>query len=191
MSGVKQINTENESLTDEFVALLTQNQDVLLSFIRSSVGDLATAKDILQEVNIILWKKSSTFEIDSNFKAWALKIAQFQILGNFRDKQRCKLVFDDELITKFATEAAQVDDDWKNQQRLKALAICLEKLPLQQRELLEYRYNSEHTLNDLAATLKSSTSRLKMILLRARKALRDCILAQSETENYGPQSQNT
>ena len=185
MSNIKQINSENESMTDEFIALLTKNQDILLSFIRSSVGDLATAKDILQEVNIILWKKSSRFEIGSNFKAWALKIARFQILGNYRDKQRSRLVFDDDLITQFAAEAEQVDDDWENQQRLQALAICLKKLPTKQRELLEHRYNSEHTINDLAETLKSSASRLKMILLRARKSLRDCILSQDDTESYG------
>ena len=185
MTNIKQINTETPSLTDEFIALLTKNQDIILSFIRSSVGDLATAKDILQEVNIILWKKSSSFEMGSNFKAWALKIARFQILGNYRDKQRSKLIFDDDLITQFAAEAEQVDDDWENQQRLQALAICLEKLPLKQRELLEHRYNSEHTINDLAVSLQSSTSRLKMILLRARKALRNCILAQGEMETYG------
>ena len=185
MSDIKQINSEITSLTDEFIALLTQNQDILLSFIRSSVGDLATAKDILQEVNIILWKKSSSFEMGSNFKAWALKIARFQILGNYRDKQRSKLVFDDDLITQFAAEAEHVNDDWENQQRLQALAICLEKLPLKQRELLEHRYNSEHTISDLAVTLQSTTSRLKMILLRARKTLRDCILAQGDMESYG------
>lgn len=185
MSHLKQVSPENPSLSDEFVSLLTEHQAILFSFIRSSVGDPATSKDILQEVNIILWKKSETFEMGSNFKAWALKIARFQILGNYRDKKRSKLVFDDELLTQFATEAENVDEDWENQQRLKALDVCLKKLPVKQRDILNHRYNSDSTLKDLAETLDSTTSRLKMVLLRARKSLRDCILAQGDMDVVG------
>ena len=180
MSPLESIKSETPPLTDEFISLLTEHQAFLFSFIRSSVGDPSTSKDILQEVNIILWKKSSDFVMGTNFRAWALKIARFQILGNHRDKKRCKLIFDDELISQLASEAEYVDDDWENQQRLKSLEICLKKLPVKQRELLNHRYNGGVAIKDLAETLQSSVSRLKMILFRARKSLRDCILAQGD-----------
>ncbi|NWK55862.1 sigma-70 family RNA polymerase sigma factor [Verrucomicrobiaceae bacterium N1E253] len=184
MPALQTIDPES-SQTDDFISLLTGHQDILLTFIRGSIGDLATAKDILQEVNLILWKKSSQFKMGSNFKAWALKTAQFQILGNYRDKQRSKLVFDPDLVDQLATEASHVDDDWKKDQRLEALEICLQKLPDKQRSLLDSRYRAGGSIKELAQALNSSTSRLKMILFRARKNLRDCIMMRVESSQQG------
>lgn len=106
------------SYHDDFISLLTGHQDILLPFIRRSIGDLATAKDILQEVNLVLWKKSAQFHKGSNFKAWAFKVAKFQILGNYRDSQRSRLIFDDDLLSQLSTKVSQVDDAWKNEHRL-------------------------------------------------------------------------
>jgi len=185
MSTQSTTDLADSSQTDEFVTLLTKHQDILLSFIRSSIGDLATAKDVLQEVNLILWKKSGDFKMGTNFRAWAMKIARYQILGNYRDKQRSRLVFDDELVSQLAAEAEHVEDDWERDQRLKALEICISQLPQKQREILDSRYKGGKSIRDLASALESSTSRLKMILFRARKSLRDCILSHSGSNAYG------
>lgn len=184
MPALQTIDPENPPQADDFISLLTGHQDILLTFIRGSIGDLATAKDILQEVNLILWKKSSQFKPGTNFKAWALKVAQFQILGNYRDKQRSKLVFDDELVGQLASDAVHVDDEWREDQRLDALELCLKKLPKKQRQLLDSRYRAGGSIKELASSLNSSTSRLKMILFRARKNLRDCILSKSSQSHF-------
>lgn len=190
MPALQPIDSNDPPQDDDFISLLTGHQDILLTFIRGSIGDLATAKDILQEVNLILWRKSSHFKPGTNFKAWALKTAQFQILGNYRDTQRSKLVFDDNLIGQLATEAEQVDADWKKEQRLKALEVCLKKLPKKQRQLLDSRYRAGGSINDLASALDSSTSRLKMILFRARKNLRDCILTYNNEPIRGKEARS-
>lgn len=186
MPSLQPINPEHPPQADDFITLLTGHQDILLTFIRGSIGDLATAKDVLQEVNLVLWKKSSQFHQGTNFKAWAFKVAKFQILGNYRDSQRSKLVFDEDLLSQLSTEAVQVDDTWKDNDRIEALEICLKKLPLQQRQLLDDRYSSGGTIKELANSINSSTSRLKMILFRARNNLRDCIMSLSH-EPHGSQ----
>ena len=186
MPALQSTNSEHPPQADDFITLLTGHQDILLTFIRSSIGDLATAKDILQEVNLVLWKKSSQFHQGTNFKAWAFKVAKFQILGNYRDNQRSRLVFDDDLLTQLSSEAVQVDDSWKNEHRIDALEICLKKLPQQQRQLLDKHYQSGNTIKELAQSLNSSTSRLKMILFRARNNLRDCILSLTHGQNHEP-----
>jgi len=53
----------------EVVRLLTKHQNLFLSFIRGSVADLSKTKDLLQEVNITIWRKSAEFESGSNFNA--------------------------------------------------------------------------------------------------------------------------
>ena len=89
------------------------------------------------------------------------------------------------MIAQLATESEQVDADWKNEQRLTALEACLKKLPKKQRQLLDSRYRAGGSIKELAKALNSSTSRLKMILFRARKNLRDCILAHGDNNFEG------
>lgn len=180
MPNPENIISASPQKDDDFISLLTGHQDILLTYIRGSIGDLATAKDILQEVNLILWKKSDQFKLGTNFQAWALRIAKFQILGNYRDLQRSKLVFDDDLISQLVDDSQQVEADWENESRMAALELCLKKLPSKQRQLLDFRYRDGSSIKELSEQLKSSTSRLKMILFRARKNLRDCILLHSK-----------
>ena len=49
--------------TEEFIELMTSFQGRLYAFILSLCGDPNIANDILQESNIILWKKSGEFEM--------------------------------------------------------------------------------------------------------------------------------
>ncbi len=179
MEPPEKINPNNSE--EDFVTLLTGHQDILLSFIRGSISDIATAKDILQEVNLILWKKSAQFKKGTNFGAWAFKIARFQILANYRDLQRSKLIYDENLVTQMAEEIEHMDAEWKNEERLKALEFCLKKLPKEHRALLDSRYRDGNSIQELGNTHQSSLSRIKVMLFRSRKNLRDCIQNQIKT----------
>ena len=161
---------------EQIVQLLTEHQNLLLGFIRTSVSDWFRAKDILQEVNAVIWRKSAEFELGTNFKSWALHIARFQILSSYRDQQREKLLFDDEVIAEIASDAEELDPQGCEQEsRLDALEQCVGELPPPQREMLEKRYFSGDGVANLAASLGRSTSAVKMILLRARRSLLECI----------------
>ena len=171
----KQTSHKDVAAQKQLVQLLTDHQTTLLSYIRASVRDLATAKDILQKVNLIIWEKAADFQPGSNFIGWALRIAKFQILGHFRDHQRDPLVFSENTLDQFATELETIDQKWRDEKRLQALEICLEKLPAPQRELLTARYEKQDKIKDLATSLNRSQSSIKMTLLRARQSLLDCI----------------
>ena len=61
--------------TPEFIALLTSNQSRLYAYVLSLVGDRQQAQDVMQETNIVLWRKASQFTLGTNFGAWMLKVA--------------------------------------------------------------------------------------------------------------------
>ena len=92
----------------EFIENVTRVQRKLHAFIWSLVRSGADADDILQETNLVLWRKSDEFEPGSNFDAWAFRIAQFQVLAFRKRQQRSKLHFDDELVEALALEAVDV-----------------------------------------------------------------------------------
>lgn len=185
-SPLDQENNSGRNLHDEeVVRLLTEHQNLLLSFIRGSVADISTAKDLLQEVNTTIWRKSAEFESGSNFKAWACRIARFRVLSSFRDRQRDILVYDDDYLETCSDEAVELSDQWVWEDRLEALEGCLEKLPEAQREMISKRYKSQESIGALADSLQRSKSAIKMTLLRARRALLECI---EEKTKSPPQS---
>lgn len=84
--------------TPEFIQLLTSSQSRIYSYILSLVLDPVQADDILQKTNVVLWEKQSEFQLGTNFIAWSLRIAYFQVCAFRKRQQRERLVFDDELL---------------------------------------------------------------------------------------------
>jgi hypothetical protein len=54
----------------EFSQLLASHQDVLIWFIRSLLPGSPDVDDILQETNLVLWKKWDPFETGTSFLNW-------------------------------------------------------------------------------------------------------------------------
>ncbi len=68
-------------------------QPNLLNFVKSKIYSLHDAQDIVQNVNYILVNKEPDYDENKNFKAWAFRIADFQIKGYFSKSKRSKIVF--------------------------------------------------------------------------------------------------
>ena len=52
---------EPENQQEKFIKLLTESQNRLYGYIFSLVGDPNRSKDILQEANLVLWRKIDEF----------------------------------------------------------------------------------------------------------------------------------
>ncbi|MCF6313919.1 MAG: sigma-70 family RNA polymerase sigma factor [Verrucomicrobiales bacterium] len=165
---------KNSVSEEEFVMLITRHQAALTGFLCSLLGNRTAGDEVLQETNLVLWKKREDFESGSNFKAWAFKIARFQSLAFLkREKRRPEFTFDEEVLEKLACEAEQVFG--VNDDREQALDICLEKLPAEDRELIKEHYFSGVSMADHAEQAGRSIGALRQVLYRIRNSLRLCI----------------
>ena len=99
---MSQSTTKSDESRDEFVRLLTGEQTSLFAYIATLLGDVNDASNVLQQTNMVLWKKADEFAPGTSFHAWARKVAYFQTLAYIRDKKRDKLVFDEELVLQLA-----------------------------------------------------------------------------------------
>lgn len=157
----------------EFVQALTASQSRLYGYVFSLVGDHHKAADVLQETNLVLWRKVDEFRVGSDFLPWAFAIARFQVLAHFRDAGRERTVLGPELIELMSdeveTSAGQIED-----MRV-ALRGCLSKLPPASHNLVQLRYFAGRSIKQLADELNKSSSATKVALLRVRAALRDCV----------------
>ena len=66
---------------EAFVQLMTEHQGRLYAYVLSLLGDPDQANDVLQETNLVLWRNAGEFQMGSNFRAWAFRIAHFQVMG--------------------------------------------------------------------------------------------------------------
>jgi RNA polymerase sigma-70 factor (ECF subfamily) len=159
--------------TRDFVDLMTQHQGRLYGYVLSLSGDPDAANDVLQEANVVLWKQSSQFELGSNFKAWAFRIAHFQFMAYRQKLLRDKVLFSDDLLSLLASEAKEIDES--HEQRAAALQKCLELMPARSREAIRLRYADEMNVGQMADRLHRSANAIYQILYRARQWLIECV----------------
>ena len=157
-----------------FVAQLTECQVPLGLYVRSLMPGDRTAGDVVQQANAKIWEKRDEFQPGTNFKAWAMSIARFEVL-NFRKQQArdARLTFSDDLEVTLASEIATMDDDFA--ERHEALKQCLQGLKADSRELLMWRYGSRETLAEFAERVGTTVGSLKVKLHRLRNSLAGCI----------------
>ena len=76
-----------------FVELLTQHQRKLYGYIYTLVPNATDSDDLLQETNLVLWKKRSEYKLGTNFMAWACRIAFFNVQNFLKSKGRSRVCF--------------------------------------------------------------------------------------------------
>lgn len=157
----------------KFIEALTRNQPVLEAFCHANIARREDAWEVLQETNLKLWKKAADWDPDTDFLPWAFTVARFTILSHFRDQSRDRLVFDSDVMEAMASEAEAAANELP--ERRQALGKCLQKLNQDQQTLLRQHYLDGIKLRDIAAATRRGESALKMVMLRIRRALSDCI----------------
>lgn len=157
----------------QYVQLMTQHQGVLRAFIISLMPGSQDVEDVLQETNLILWKKRSHFEVGTKFLSWAFTIARYEVMKRRSlTKRDHRLVFSDELV---ATLAEDDDGILAEERLLSTLEGCLSKLSNSEKDLIEHRYSPGKSLKRLAKKSGKSASGLRIALFRVRAALRSCV----------------
>lgn len=157
---------------DLFLRLFTTNEPAVRAFVRSLVPTLADANDVMQEVALVLWRKFADYDSNEDFRRWAFGVAKFKVLAWQRDRSRDRHVFGEDMTEVLAGEAAERVDSLA--EKREALRACLEKLPPDQRQLVDSAYASGSRIDDLAATMGRTAMTLYKKLHRIRLALVDC-----------------
>lgn len=159
--------------TEQFVQQLAENQNRLYGYVYSLVGDHAQAADVVQETNMVLWRKLGEFDPQRPFLPWAFAIARFQVLAHIRDRKRDRLLLDEELAQALSVEAERQAGQLEGIR--KALRPCLETLTAGNRELIEKKYFRGLSIQAIADAVERSAGSVKVALLRTRRHLAECI----------------
>jgi len=157
----------------DFGRLFARYQPRIYGYIRSLVTHRDDAEDLLQETASILWQKFGEFRPNSNFLAWALQVAHYEVL-HFRQRQKRNVLqfserFIDAVGTDMTAESLRLGD------LDQMLAKCVEQLSPAERELFVLRYQSDATTKSLAEQLGQPPSTTYDSIHRIRRRLTDCV----------------
>lgn len=158
----------------QFVSSLTDCQPAIAMYVRSLMPGDRSAADIVQQANAKIWERRADFEPGTNFRAWAMTMARYEVL-NYRKQQArdSRLHFSDELESTIASEIEELDHDQTDRQQ--ALRDCLAKMSGENQSLIFLRYESKESLTEFAARTRRSLGSLKVKLHRLRSSLATCI----------------
>ena len=163
----------DQEQTEVFVQLLAESQGRLFGYVYSMLGDHARAMDVVQETNLVLWRKKAEFRAGAAFMPWAVAIARFQVLAHVRDQSRERCLLDSELVAALSEETEKQVD--KLDSMRVALRQCLDNLPTEKLEMIQLRYYRSMSIAEIAQVVGSQSTAVKVALLRLRRSLAECM----------------
>lgn len=165
---------------EEFVRLLLAHERRIFAYILSLVPNRADADDLLQETSIVLWRKFGEYKSGSDFLAWALTVA-FNVVRSYRAKaSRCRLKFDDELLTLITNDVQSMSKELDAGRIF--VTECLDELSEDDRMLLTKRYQPGVTIKSLAVLAGRSVEGLYKTMRRIHDRLYDCVQRKLKAE---------
>ena len=159
---------------EELVGWLTRSQGWLYGYVLTLLPNREAARDVLQQVNLVIWRKADTFDPSRSFLGWAASIAHFQVQAYLRDRRRDRHRFDETLLNSLAREAEAVPEEDPSDREV-ALRRCLDKLPAKDRELVLARYRPDASVQALAEQFQKTANAISRSLYRIRGLLGTCI----------------
>jgi RNA polymerase sigma-70 factor (ECF subfamily) len=158
---------------EEFVYQLARHERMVAAYVMTLVPHASDADDILQEAKIVMWRNFAKFQTNTNFGAWARKIAFHQILAYRKRCKRDRLEFSEDFLAAVSAEADASAEHLEQRQR--ALNDCIGKLPGDHREVVHLRYQDGLDLEAMAARLGRTVAALYRQLSRIRQSLHECV----------------
>ncbi len=157
---------------DHFLRLYVEHEESLNGFVRTLVPNREAAREVMQEVAVVLWRRFEELTDYQDFRRWAFGVAKFKALAYTRDRMRDRLVFDEDVLELLAAEVTAEADAFEAERV--ALEVCLGKLDVAQRKLLEAAYAPGVRMDELAASLGRSPMSFYKAIHRIRLTLMDC-----------------
>ena len=161
----------------EVVRLLIEHRGAVTAYIFASMRDNDAAEEVFQEVAVAICDNAASFELGTNFKAWAREIARRRIAAYYRLRSRGPQSLSPIELQYLEDGFTAIESEENAQDRLLALSQCLSRLSPFVQKLFRMRYGAGQSLQQIADEVQRQSESVRKALYRARQALRSCIEA--------------
>lgn len=166
-----------------FLQLFLPAQRGLYGYLRTLIPNRADAEDVLQAAAAVMWEKFDDFQQGTRFDYWAYRIVRLQALRHLKQQKRNKLVFSDDVLAVIADRAVTISNN--TSEVMDSLEECVERLSVQDREILRMRFEPGATNRSVALTLGRPERTVSRVLSQLYGDLLECIERRTVSEKRG------
>lgn len=161
-----------------FEALVGRHQRAVYGYLRARLFQPEDADDLTQEVFLRFYTARARFDSSSLVRPWLLGIARNLLREHARSVKRRKEVAWTELcleLDELVRPGGELPASDETDDVLRHLPGCLESLGPSAREAVDLRYRRNLRLSDIGHKLHRSEGAVKLLMFRARQALKHCL----------------
>lgn len=156
-----------------FAVLVDLYQNMVYGYLRARLTEPADAEDLCQEVFLRCYLGREKLARATAVGSWLIGIARNLLREHVRRRHRRREVGWTELCLELEQLVGEHQTD--SNDALTHLPQCLESLGQSAREAIDLRYRSQMRLAEVAEHLHRSEGAVKLLMHRARQALRNCL----------------
>lgn len=157
-----------------FEAIIQKYQRGVFAYLKSRLLAASDAEDLTQEVFLRFYQARARFDTSSLIRPWLLGIARNLLKEHLRKLKQRKEVTWTELCLELDDIVLRPPGE-TNEDALTQLPQCIGELGQSAREALQLRYSANLSLLDIGERLKRSEGAIKLLMFRARQALKYCL----------------
>lgn len=158
---------------DAFETLIQRHQGVVYGFLRARLLVPDDAEDLAQDVFLRFYLNRERFDSEQLIRPWLLGIARNLLREHIRKHKRRREVAWTEMCLEL--EGDIVNEDGQYEDALRFLSGCMDSLGPSAREAIELKYRKNLRLAGIGEKLKRSEGAVKLLMFRARQALKLCL----------------
>ncbi len=159
-----------------FARLVTLHQGRVRAYIGCYLKWSDLVDDVAQEAFLAAFRSMGDYDGAAPFKLWLLGIARHRVLRHLRSDGRKRSFFEELLfegrLERVAAEAERLTD---RDRQVEQLRRCVERLPPGSAGVVRAHYVDGKSLAEIARDGGKKESAVRMMLMRVRQALRQCV----------------
>ena len=167
-----------------FLSLFLRSEREVFRYVAALVPYLADADDIVQQTAITLWEKFDAYDPALPFTPWACRFALNKARQWLERRQRWQALLDNGLAEELERRREKLMPELEI--RLNHLEKCLDKLPEEQRSIIEGYYFRRDDMDKLAEKSGRTIEATYKMLQRIRQTLQFCMESDAQGEGVGP-----
>jgi RNA polymerase sigma-70 factor, ECF subfamily len=154
---------------DAMKELYGRHQARIYRFVLRIVRNEARAEELVNEVFLAIWQQAGRFEGSSKPTTWMLSIAHNKAVSALR--RRTEDAADDATIEEMVDDADSAETRLQKDDVAAILRRCIEKLPEDQRVVMDLVYYQEQSVREVSTILSVPENTVKTRMFYARRKL--------------------
>jgi RNA polymerase sigma-70 factor (ECF subfamily) len=158
-----------------FEAIVHEHKGAVFGFLCARVAQPADAEDLTQEAFLRLYQCRKQFEVGRDMRPWLMGIARNVLREFIRAKRKTTEASWTELCLELDVLRPPPEREGPEDEALTHLPNCLQELGDSAREAINLRYRAKLRLAKIGEKLHRSEGAVKLLMFRARQALKNCL----------------